>query len=90
MDPSDGKYKMGKKEFVLAVQEIGEFTHGGLDAVEALFELADIGNCGTIGFEDFVAFSNMISSERPEYRIACRIFDVDRAGGSSGNTSRPL
>ena len=80
LDPADGRYKMAKREFVRASQEIGEFTKAGVDALEALFELADIGNLGTIGFDDFVAFSHMMSDRRPEYRIACRIFDVDRTG----------
>ena len=80
LDPNYGRYRMTKMQFVDALTELGQFSQGGLEALGSLFQLVDIGANGSIEFDDFVAFTYMLSQPRPEHKIACRTFDVKRDG----------
>jgi len=77
---SHGEKIMTQEDFVRAYLEMDDMSADGIEALRAIFEIADMNHNGTIDFADFVSFNDILDRPRPEHEIICKVFDIDRAG----------
>ena len=77
---ADGEKIMTQEDFVSAYLEMDDMSTDGVEALRAIFEIADMNHSGAIDFAAFVSFSDILDRPRPEHEIICKVFDVDRSG----------
>ena len=76
----DGKKIMSQEDFIAAYVDMEDVTPDGIEALRAMFEIADMNQSGSIDFAEFVSFNDILVRPRPEHEIICKVFDIDRSG----------
>ena len=78
---SDGELALTESAFVDAITPEGEDYHKiKREQYAILFFVADRRRRGTVNFQDWMAFENLLAKPDAEYNIAFRLFDTDRVG----------
>lgn len=71
---------MTKQDFLSAIAPGEDFKKIQREQYELLYKLADRNNTGSISFDDFVIFQDLLSKPDAEYEVAFRVFDVNGTG----------
>lgn len=71
---------MTKADFLSAIAPGEDFQKIQKEQYELLYKLADRNNTGSISFDDFVIFQDLLSKPDAEYEVAFRVFDVKGTG----------
>ncbi|CEI93325.1 Putative RNA helicase [Rhizopus microsporus] len=76
----DNEKVMSKEDFLAAIAPQEDFKKIQREQYELLYKLADRNNKGSVTFDDFVIFQDLLSKPDAEYEVAFRIFDVNGTG----------
>ncbi|KAI7895071.1 mitochondrial carrier domain-containing protein [Mucor mucedo] len=71
---------MTKDDFLSAIAPGEDFQKIQREQYELLYKLADRNSTGSISFDDFVIFQDLLSKPDAEYEVAFRVFDVNGTG----------
>jgi len=83
----DGEVALTESAFVDAITPEGEDYHKiKREQYAILFFVADRRRRGTVNFQDWMAFENLLAKPDAEYDIAFRLFDLDGTGTVSYDT----
>ena len=83
----DGELILSESAFVDAITPEGEDYHKiKREQYAILFFVADRRRRGTVNFQDWMAFENLLAKPDAEYDIAFRLFDMDGTGTVSYDT----
>src|SRR5271169_7151195 len=81
---ADGEVALTESAFVDAITPEGEDYHKiKREQYAILFLVADRRRRGTVNFQDWMAFENLLAKPDAEYDIAFRLFDTDGTGSVS-------
>ncbi|BGP44982.1 mitochondrial aspartate-glutamate transporter agc1 [Rhodotorula kratochvilovae] len=79
-DSIGGESYLTEPDFVSAVAPESDFTKISRQQYGILFRVADRKRAGRVGWEDFVAFEELLKKPAAEYDIAFRVFDINGDG----------
>lgn len=84
---ADGDYALTETSFVDAITPDGEDYHKiKREQYAILFYVADRRRRGSVNFQDWMAFENLLAKPDAEYDIAFRLFDTEGSGSVSYDT----
>src|ERR1700737_2396802 len=87
----DGELRLTETAFVDAITPDGEDYHKiKREQYAILFYVADRRKRGSVNFQDWMAFENLLAKPDAEYDIAFRLFDTDGTGSVSYDTFRKV
>jgi solute carrier family 25 (mitochondrial aspartate/glutamate transporter), member 12/13 len=84
---ADGDYVLTETSFVDAITPDGEDYHKiKREQYAILFYVADRRRRGSVNFQDWMAFENLLAKPDAEYDIAFRLFDTEGSGSVNYDT----
>src|SRR5436305_8154919 len=87
----DGEYALTETSFVDAITPDGEDYHKiKREQYAILFYVADRQRRGTVNFQDWMAFENLLAKPDAEYDIAFRLFDTEGSGSVNYDTFQKI
>lgn len=87
----DGEYSLTETSFVDAITPDGEDYHKiKREQYAVLFYVADRRRRGSVNFQDWMAFENLLAKPDAEYDIAFRLFDTEGSGSVNYDTFQKI
>jgi solute carrier family 25 (mitochondrial aspartate/glutamate transporter), member 12/13 len=87
----DGEYVLSETSFVDAITPDGEDYHKiKREQYAILFYVADRRRRGSVNFQDWMAFENLLAKPDAEYDIAFRLFDTEGSGSVNYDTFQKI
>jgi solute carrier family 25 (mitochondrial aspartate/glutamate transporter), member 12/13 len=87
----DGEYVLTETSFVDAITPDGEDYHKiKREQYAILFYVADRRRRGSVNFQDWMAFENLLAKPDAEYDIAFRLFDTEGSGSVNYDTFQKI